>query len=85
MSLEFEVCVDHQVYKPLEGDLGFPSQLFFCLCRVSNQKIDLGGTQECWVNHDVIAPVVDPDPPEGEFNKLGHGVCFAGRDYVLHE
>src|SRR5688572_33377862 len=60
----------------------FPAQLRMCLCRIADEAIDLGWSEEARVLHDVLLPV-ESDVAEGELTEFADRMGLARGDHVI--
>src|SRR5262249_28586446 len=77
-----EIGVDHHVDELAEVDRGFPAESCAGLCRVSDQEIHLGGTNESLIDDDVLLPI-EANPGKGNLAELLDSVALLSGDEVV--
>ena len=71
------------VTSPGKSTRRLPAQHLAGLGRVTDEQVDLGGTEEARVLDDVLLPVVDADVGERQVEELSDRVRLAGRHDVV--
>jgi predicted PurR-regulated permease PerM len=79
---QVDVGSDHVLNHLLEGDFGLPAELGAGFLGVAHQQINLCGSQEAFVEDDVILPV-ESGGLERDLAQALHAVGAAGRDDVV--
>ena len=78
----FDIGVDHDLDKFLEPDFRLPAKLFLSFGRIADEEIDFGRTFVAGAVFDIFLPI-EPDVPEGDFEKLFDGMGLVGGQHVI--